>query len=44
MSTNDVVREAPASPAQYNPLAKQKAGAKLARIPIKVEQGELLRK
>ncbi len=28
----------------YNPLAKQKAAAKLSRIPIKVEQAEVLKK
>ena len=43
MSTSDVVREAQ-STADYNPLAKQKAAAKLSRIPIKVEQGEILKK
>ena len=43
MSTTDVVREAQ-SAATYNPLAKQKAAAKLSRIPIKVEQGEVLKK
>jgi lipoic acid synthetase len=43
MSTSDVVREAQ-STAEYNPLAKQKAAAKLSRIPIKVEHGEVLRK
>ena len=43
MSTSDVVREAQ-STADYNPLAKQKAAAKLSRIPIKVEQGEVLKK
>ena len=31
------------SPA-YDPLVKQKAGAKLARIPIKVQAGEVLKK
>ena len=43
MSTSDVVREAQ-STADYNPLAKQKAAAKLSRIPIKVERGEVLKK
>ena len=43
MSTPDVVREAQSTEA-YNPLAKQKAAAKLSRIPIKVEQGEVLKK
>ncbi len=43
MSTQDVVREAQTQ-ANYNPLAKQKAEAKLSRIPIKVERGEVLKK
>jgi lipoic acid synthetase len=43
MSTPEVVREAQ-STETYNPLAKQKAAAKLSRIPIKVEQGEVLKK
>jgi lipoyl synthase len=43
MSTNDVVREAQ-SAESYNPMAKQKAAAKLSRIPVKVEQAEVLRK
>jgi len=43
MSTPEVVREAQPTEA-YNPLAKQKAAAKLSRIPIKVEQGEVLKK
>ena len=43
MSTPEVVREAQ-STEDYNPLAKQKAAAKLSRIPIKVEQGEVLKK
>jgi lipoyl synthase len=43
MSTTEVVREA--QPAEsYKPEAKQKAAAKLSRIPIKVEPGELLKK
>ncbi|MEO6292091.1 MAG: lipoyl synthase [Burkholderiaceae bacterium] len=40
---NPVVRESQ-SQADYNPLAKQKAGAKLSRIPVKVVQGEVLKK
>jgi lipoyl synthase len=43
MSTTEVVREAQ-STQDYNPLAKQKAGAKLSRIPVKVERGEVLKK
>ena len=43
MSTPEVIREAQ-SVDTYNPLAKQKAAAKLSRIPIKVEQAEVLRK
>src|SRR6478736_2468777 len=43
MSTPEVVREAQ-SQESYNPLAKQKAAAKLSRIPVKVEPGELLKK
>ncbi len=43
MSTQDVVREAQTQE-NYNPLAKQKAEAKLSRIPIKVERGEALKK
>ena len=43
MSTPEVVREAQ-STEDYNPLAKQKAAAKLSRIPIKVERGEVLKK
>ena len=42
-SSNPVVREAQ-DLASYNPLAKQKAAAKLSRIPVKVEQHEILRK
>ena len=42
-TTNPTVREAQ-TPENYNPLAKQKAGAKLSRIPIKVQAGELLKK
>ncbi len=37
------VRE-PQSGSDYNPLAKQKAAAKLSRIPVKVQAGEVLRK
>ena len=43
MSTPEVVREAQSTEA-YNPLAKQKAAAKLSRIPVKVVQGEVLKK
>ena len=43
MTIREVVREAQ-SQADYNPLAKQKAAAKLSRIPIKVEQAEILKK
>ena len=45
MSTSDkeVVREAQ-SVETYNASAKQKAAAKLSRIPIKVEQAEMLKK
>jgi lipoyl synthase len=43
MSSNEVVREEQ-SPESYNASAKQKAAAKLSRIPIKVEQGEVLKK
>jgi lipoic acid synthetase len=45
MSTpeNHVVREAQ-TVENYNALAKQKAAAKLSRIPVKVEQGEVLKK
>ena len=43
MSTPNTVREAQ-SQQDYNPLAKQKAGAKLSRIPVKVVQGEVLKK
>ncbi|WP_347255076.1 lipoyl synthase [Brachymonas denitrificans] len=38
-----VVREAQSTDT-YNPSAKQKAAAKLSRIPVKVEQHEILRK
>ena len=40
---NPTVREAQAT-ADYNPLAKQKAQAKLSRIPVKVQQAEVLKK
>ncbi|WP_048440963.1 lipoyl synthase [Caenimonas sp. SL110] len=43
MSSSEIVREAQ-SVENYNPAAKQKAAAKLSRIPVKVEQGELLKK
>src|SRR3569623_3102749 len=43
MSTNEVVREAQ-SLENYNASAKQKAAAKLSRIPVKVEPHEILRK
>ena len=39
----NVVREAQ-SVENYDPLAKQKAAAKLSRIPVKVEQAEVLKK
>ena len=43
VSANPVVREVQ-SVEDYNPLAKQKAAAKLSRIPVKVERGEVLKK
>jgi lipoyl synthase len=47
MSTNtperNVVREAQTLE-NYDPMAKQKAAAKLSRIPVKVEQAEVLKK
>ncbi|TXH91235.1 MAG: lipoyl synthase [Rhodoferax sp.] len=45
MSTapENTIREAQ-SAAEYDATLKQKAGAKLARIPIKVQQGEVLKK
>ena len=43
MSSNEVVREAQ-SVETYRAGAKQKAAAKLSRIPVKVEPSELLRK
>ena len=42
-TTHPVVRDVPSLEA-YNPLAKQKAAAKLARIPVKVVPGEVLKK
>ncbi|MCX8522230.1 MAG: lipoyl synthase [Rhodoferax sp.] len=41
--SNSTVREVP-STADYNPLAKQKAAAKLSRIPVKVQAAEVLKK
>jgi lipoyl synthase len=43
MSSNEVVREAQ-PPETYQAGAKQKAAAKLSRIPVKVEPAEVLRK
>ena len=43
MSNNPTVHEAQSAD-QYNPLAKKKAAAKLSRIPVKVEQAEVLKK
>jgi lipoic acid synthetase len=43
MTTSDTVRT-PQSAQTYDATAKQKAGAKLSRIPIKVQPGEILRK
>jgi lipoic acid synthetase len=43
MSSTPVVREAQ-STETYDATAKQKAAAKLSRIPVKVEQGEVLKK
>ena len=44
MSSTEVVRDAQSADT-YNPLAKQKAAAKLSRIPVKVEHsGEVLKK
>jgi lipoic acid synthetase len=43
ISTGQVVREAQ-SLENYDPTAKQKAAAKLSRIPIKVTPGEVLKK
>ena len=43
MSTTDTVRDTPTLE-NYDPLAKQTAAAKLSRIPVKVVQGEVLKK
>lgn len=43
ISDKSVVREAQ-SVENYNPSVKQKAAAKLSRIPVKVEQSEVLKK
>ena len=43
MTTPDTVRS-PQSAENYDATAKQKAAAKLSRIPIKVQPGEILRK
>ena len=43
MSSSEVVREAQ-SVENYDATAKQKAAAKLSRIPVKVVQGEVLKK
>jgi lipoyl synthase len=43
MSSTPTVREAQ-SVQDYNPMAKQKAAAKLSRIPVKVERAEVLKK
>jgi lipoyl synthase len=43
MTTPDTVRS-PQSAETYDATAKQKAAAKLSRIPIKVQPGEILRK
>jgi len=43
MSSTEVVRDAQDA-ASYNASAKQKAAAKLSRIPVKVEQAETLKK
>ncbi len=43
MSSTPVVREAQ-TPETYDPTVKQKAAAKLSRIPVKVEAGEVLKK
>ena len=42
-ATHPTVREAQTTE-NYNPLAKQKAQAKLSRIPVKVQAGEVLKK
>ncbi len=41
--TPEVIRDAPSTQA-YDASAKQKAGAKLSRIPVKVVPGEILKK
>jgi lipoyl synthase len=43
MSSTPTVREAQTAE-NYDPTAKQKAAAKLSRIPVKVEPGEVLKK
>ncbi|HVZ46785.1 MAG TPA: lipoyl synthase [Ramlibacter sp.] len=43
MSSTPTVREARSAEA-YDPAAKQKAAAKLSRIPVKVQPGEVLKK
>src|SRR3954468_23876106 len=43
MKPSEVVREAQ-TVETYDPTAKQKAAAKLSRIPVKVAQGEILKK
>jgi lipoic acid synthetase len=43
MSSTPIVREAQTA-ANYDATAKQKAAAKLSRIPVKVEAGEVLKK
>ena len=43
MSSTPIVREAQGVDS-YNPSAKQKAAAKLSRIPVKVERAEVLKK
>ena len=43
MSSSPVVREAQTVDS-YNASVKQKAAAKLSRIPVKVEPGEILKK
>jgi lipoic acid synthetase len=43
MTTSDTIRS-PQSTENYDATAKQKAAAKLSRIPIKVQPGEILRK
>jgi len=43
-STDDTTVRVAQSAENYDPTAKQKAAAKLSRIPVKVVQGEILRK